>query len=190
MFCYLENIELSINHCPVPCIYRNQNSQCSYQALTPDTDENDTEASVTVQTISDVKGIKLYKAKAETATAKLQIKIGLAILRYSDYIKRQKVVEVSTEIREFIAMRTEGKLNNDSGIELEKIQELLLYVFGLGFEHQIMFFDPSVFKAWKATLPQGSSATSDSLALPLFIEALQIVAARSSSSPSNPVKKT
>jgi len=192
MFCYLEKIELSVAYCPVPCMYRNSNRQCAYQDLTPDTDETNAELSVTAQTISEIKGIKLYKVKSETVRAKLQVKIGLAILRYSEYLQDRRVVDVSSEIRDFLAYkrgtedstpagsslpRSRPDLNGkgDQGSDHEKIQELLLHRFGLTIEHQTMFFDPTVFKEWKATLPKDSSAASDSLTLSVFIEALRLV---------------
>lgn len=155
MFCFLEKIELKIDYCPAKCMYRDKARQCGYQKLTPDTDENDVEVPVTTQTISAVKGIKFYKIRDESARAKIAIRMGLLILKYAEYIKRQRPLmnSVSEEIRDFVIHRTTQAMATQQQETSEiddyaKVEETLISVFGLGVEHRQMFFDQKVFKAW------------------------------------------
>jgi hypothetical protein len=147
MFCYLEQIELKVTACPVKCIYRDKAKSCGYRSLTPDVDQKENTIQVTTQKISSVKGVKLYSVKAEAARAKAAIKTGLLILGYTEFIKSQKVVQVSDEIRDF-TQRTKDTKDSDEP-EYEKVEAILLSVFGLGFEHRQMFYDPKTFKTWR-----------------------------------------
>ena len=179
MFCYLERVELKTQLCPAKsCIYQNQVKQCAYKELTSDTDESGREILVTPQTVAAIVGIPLYKVKSEMTRGKLRVKVGLAILKYTEYLKSILKVDVEINVDDLRRKRHQlkwGPDDEEAGDSMAKISDLLLHRFGLGFEHQTMFFDPSVFKAWKATLPEDSSANSESLTMLLFVDALKAV---------------
>lgn len=182
MFCYLESVELTTQLCPAKsCVYQNQVKQCAYKELTSDTDEAGKEIPVTPHVVANLKGLKLYKVKEEMTRGKLRVKVGLAVLRYSEYLKSIVSIDVAVDLEDLRRKRHQLKWGPDdveAGDSMAKISDLLLHRFGLGFEHQTMFFDPAVFKAWKATLPEGSSASSDGLTLPLFVDALKAVVSK------------
>ncbi len=176
MFCYVEGAELVTNICPAKaCIYQNKVKQCAYKALTPDLDEGNIEVPVTALSIAREKNVKLYKVKEQMARAKLQIKLGLAILHYSEYLKTLVQVEV---IKENTGSTELGYSGDPSKDTMSKVSQLLMYQFGLGQEHQTLFFDQEVFNEWKANLPEGSAATSENLTLTLCIDALKAVVSR------------
>lgn len=79
MFCGLEQIELKVTVCPVNCQYKSAVGGCAFTELTVD--------DVDVQTIAVIRNLKPYKVKAEAVLAKRAIAIGLAIDKYSDYVK-------------------------------------------------------------------------------------------------------
>jgi hypothetical protein len=79
MFCELEQIELKVNTCPVRCAYRLSNGQCGYQELTAE--------DVTVQKIAELRGHKVYRVKAQAASSKTMIQLGIMMDRYADYIR-------------------------------------------------------------------------------------------------------
>ena len=150
MFCFLEKIELETNTCPVRCMYRGKDKTCEYRALTPDSDETGSDVHVTAKTVSDVKGIKLYRVKESVAKARLRIKAGLVILRYTEFLKTLDIgtstLSEQTDYLKYKAQRKE--VLND---EHEGIEELLLQEFGLGVEARQLFFDTKIFKRWASS---------------------------------------
>lgn len=150
MFCFLEEIELETNTCPVRCMYRGKDKACEYKALTPDSDETGSDLHVTAKTVSEVKGIKLYRVKESVAKARLRIKAGLIVLRYTEFLKtldtRTSTLSEQTDYLRYKAQRKE--VLND---EHEGMEELLLQEFGLGVEAQQLFFDTKIFKRWASS---------------------------------------
>jgi hypothetical protein len=128
-------------------MYRGKDKTCEYRALTPDSDETGSDVHVTAKTVSDVKGIKLYRVKESVAKARLRIKAGLVILRYTEFLKTLDIgtstLSEQTDYLKYKAQRKE--VLND---EHEGIEELLLQEFGLGVEARQLFFDTKIFKRW------------------------------------------
>ncbi len=144
MFCFLEKIELATTTCPVRCMYRGKDKTCEYKTLTPDSDDAGLVVHVTAKTISEVKGIKLYKVKELVSNAKVRINIGLTILRYAEFLKTRVEGSILEEQRECLRYREKkGQLE-----EHEKVEELLLQEFGLNIEAQQAFFDERIFRNW------------------------------------------
>ncbi len=165
MFCFLEKIELETTECPVKCMYRGKDKRCEYRTLTPDSDEAGFDVHVTAKTISEVKGIKLYKVKESVAEAKIRIKTGLTILRYAEFLKTRAKPADLEEQREFIRYRSE---RNHEPNEHEGLEEILLQEFGLGLEAQQVFFDKKIFQEW-------ADSTEISVSFSAVIDALSYV---------------
>ena len=128
MFCPLERVELSIDHCPVTsCVYRSNLGQCSYDMLTADT-------GVTAIEVAQAKQVKLYKVKSSINTAKQSIEIGIILDRYADYIKES-----------FISQSQPVKYDAANNSQINKI---LTRVFYLSEEQQIKFWDTTRFNEW------------------------------------------
>ncbi len=127
-------------------MYRGKDKICEYRTLTPDSDEAGFDVHVTAKTISEVKGIKLYKVKESVSKAKLRIKTGLMILRYAEFLKALSS-ESSTlaEQKDYLRYKTE---RTESSGEYEDLEELLLQEFGLGVDARQLFFDKKTFRLW------------------------------------------
>lgn len=146
MFCFLEQLELETNTCPVRCMYRGKDKTCQYKALTPDVDEAGFDVHVTAKTISEVKGTKLYKVKELVAKARVRIKVGLVIMKYVEFLK----TKVNTEmLEEHVAyLKYAEDTPSASHSEHEAVEALLLQEFGLGITAQQLFFDKEAFDHW------------------------------------------
>lgn len=79
MFCPIVKLDLKVNSCPArDCMYKAAGGGCSYEKLTAD--------EVTLQDVAEAKAVKLYKAKAITAAAKVEIETGIIAMRYAEYV--------------------------------------------------------------------------------------------------------
>lgn len=127
MFCGLTHVELTVSICPVRCMYRSSTGTCKFQELT----EDDLEPRV----IALIRNEKTYKVKSAIAEGTRNIKIGLAIDGYADFVKNSfrrkssKVVETVNEM--------------DS-----HISTVLTTVFGLAPNQQRRFWSPKRFRRW------------------------------------------
>ncbi len=151
MFCFLEKIELETSTCPVRCMYRGKDKTCEYKVLTPDSDETGSDVHVTAKTVSEVKGIKLYRVKESVSKARLRIKAGLVILRYAEFLKTLDTgtgTSILSEQKDYLKYRAR---KDEPTSEHEGMEELLLQEFGLGVDAQQLFFDTKIFKRWAAT---------------------------------------
>lgn len=147
MFCALENLHLSVETCPVPCMYRAHEGTCAYEELT---DEQ-----VDAQTLSRVTGKKVYKIKAMAAAAKQMIEIGTVIDRYSDFIKETvprlpnqntlKLVDKEM-VERYLANVAEGKVVNTS--EGSGVALRLKRGFNLSDNQQSEFWSEERFSKW------------------------------------------
>lgn len=144
MFCFLEQLELETDTCPVKCMYRGKAKTCEYKTLTPDVDEAGFDVHVTAKTVSDVKGIKLYRVKESVAKARVRIKAGLVIMKYVEFLKTKVNAEV---LEEHVAYLKYAEGNPSAG-EHEAVESLLLQEFGLGITTQQLFFDRKTFGDW------------------------------------------
>lgn len=132
MFCPLIKIELKTDYCvSKSCMYKGADKKCHYEVLTQDV--------VTPQTLAEVKGIKLYKAKALVNEAKTDIEIGLIALRYSEYISDSFPVIPETE--KLIVAQTVNAVKDST-------KELLKSLFGLSVYQQSKFLDAKRYSAW------------------------------------------
>jgi hypothetical protein len=148
VFCFLEKIELETTACPVRCMYRGKDKTCEYKVLTPDSDEAGSDIHVTAKTVSEVKGIKLYRVKESVSKARLRIKAGLIVLRYAEFLKTLGAgiyTSILSEQKDYLRYKARKE---EPSNEHEGMEELLLQEFGLGVEAQQLFFDTKVFKRW------------------------------------------
>lgn len=148
MFCFLEQIELETNTCPVKCMYRGKDKTCEYKALTPDVDESGFDIHVTAKTVSDVKGIKLYRVKESVAKARVRIKVGLVIMKYVEFLKLKVNAETLEEHIAYLKYAEGNSSTCSISSEHEAVEALLLQEFGLGITAQQFFFDKKTFDDW------------------------------------------
>jgi len=127
-------------------MYRGKNKTCEYKALTPDVDEAGFDVHVTAKTVSDVKGIKLYRVKESVAKARVRIKAGLVIMKYAEFLKANLNTEILEEHIAY-ARYVEDKPSSPYS-EHEALEAILLQEFGLGLSAQQMFFDRKTFDGW------------------------------------------
>lgn len=173
MFCYLEKIELKIDYCPAEsCIYKTKESKCKYKELSPDYDEAGKEIPVTVQQVHEVKGVKIFIAKTEAARARFRLRVGIAMLAYSDYVKsRTSTLAQASASNE--KMDLPSKQDDKELDDTQVIERFLLSTFGLSIvEHQPVFFDKAVFKSWLKTLPAESFVKEHQLDLSVFLSTI------------------
>lgn len=127
-------------------MYRGKNKTCEYKALTPDVDEAGFDVHVTAKTVSEVKGIKLYRVKESVAKARVRIKVGLVIMKYVEFLKTKAEAETLEEHVAYLKYAESAPSTSRS--EHEAVEAILLQEFGLGISAQQLFFDKKTFGDW------------------------------------------
>jgi hypothetical protein len=138
VYCGLEHLELTVSLCPVKCCYRRGNGQCGFQELSDD--------GVDVQTIAAIKGEKTFKVRTAATAATKNIKLGLAIDRYAEYIRQSfpRHIEKNSQVVDFPPIKVGETVNEkDSHVSV-----VLSTVFGLAPNQQKKFWSPKRFTKW------------------------------------------
>lgn len=144
MFCPIEQIELTVSVCPArKCSYKKPNGQCGYSELTED--------QVDIRTLAEAKNEKPYKVKAMVGKAVKDIKMGLAIDRYAEYVKSSFPREAEPSSKDA------GTVNTMDS----HVSKVLREVFGLASNQQLKFWSKSRFTKWASTT--GSAITLDGI---------------------------
>lgn len=132
MFCALEQIELTVSTCPAKkCMYKTATGDCGFSQLTED--------NITPAAIAIIKGQKPYKVKSAIKSSVSKIKIGLAIDRYSDFVRS------SFPARRPVPVAEEAEVVNEIDSHVRKV---LRRVFGLADNQQKEFWSQERYEAW------------------------------------------
>lgn len=130
MFCPIVKVELNVESCPTrACIYKGVGGRCMHDVLTADT--------VDVSIVADVRQRKQYLVKAEANSAKQQVRLGMVIMQYANFV------------RDSYPDRTEKQTVNTKG-EDSHVSRVLRYTFRLSTAQQEKFWDTERFKEWTA----------------------------------------
>jgi hypothetical protein len=127
VFCPIAKIELKVESCPTQsCPYKGVGGSCNYERLTSD--------AVDVHTIAEVRQQKTYVVKSAANTAKQQVKLGLIIMKYANFIK------------DSFPERTVNKTGEDK----DHVSRVLSRTFRLSTAQQQKFWDADRFNEWSA----------------------------------------
>lgn len=173
MFCYIEQVEIRSPTCPAKkCIYKNAALQCGYVDLTPDLDQGQAEIAVTAVQIAKTKGQKLYKVKSDQADARERIRIGVALLKYVEFIngvgdpavlRKPRTDTPAEEIKEggqsegypgyvpdlSVVEKLSQRFQVDDPLWKARVEKVLLVDLGLDEPKRLMFFDRQLFRQWR-----------------------------------------
>ena len=90
VFCPLEEIELSVEKCPVRCMYRCSSGLCAHADLAYD-------ETLTPEKISEILGVPLKDTQIEIQRATQRIRVALVAEAYIGYATKEETVNTINE---------------------------------------------------------------------------------------------